>query len=68
MQVRLIRDSAVRDCLAVELPTLLTVDDALVWVDIYPDHVFVVLHAPELGERATSTTSSWTSSCPLGTW
>ena len=31
-------------------------------VRAYPDHVFVILHAPELGNRATSTMSSWTSS------
>ena len=87
MDVRLIREAAVRECLTDELPALLTVPDAVVWVDIpagdpgaervltdlfgfhvqavedsgrrnpapklhvYPDHIFLVLHAPELGER-----------------
>ena len=38
-------------------------------VRAYRDHVFVVLHAPELGQAAaTSTTSSWISSSALAMW
>jgi magnesium transporter len=36
-------------------------------VHVFPDHVFVVLHAPEQGERYTCTTSSWTSSSARAT-
>ena len=37
-------------------------------VHAYDDHVFVVLHAPELGKAVTFTSSSWTSSSDRGTW
>jgi magnesium transporter len=36
-------------------------------VHVYPDHVFIVLHAPE-AQRATCTISSWTRSSGRTTW
>jgi magnesium transporter len=87
MDVRLITEGGIEERTVDDLPALLAVDDALIWVDIpqcdpraarvlsdvfgfhpravrdcvdrnrvpkvhaYPDHVYVVLHAPERGER-----------------
>ena len=34
-------------------------------VRAYRDHIFVILHPPELGTAATSTTWNWTSSSVL---
>ena len=37
-------------------------------VHVYPDHVFLVLHAPQAGPQGTFTPSSLTNSSATGTW
>ena len=37
-------------------------------IHAYPDHLFVVLHAPEPGEAATPISSSSTNSSGTATW
>jgi hypothetical protein len=37
-------------------------------VHVYPDHVFIVVHAPEIGARATCIIWSWTSSSGRTSW